>query len=203
MTETPATTPWRHVPNLLSALRILLIPVIIWLSLNQYAEAALAAFMVGALTDLLDGQLARRCGWHSHLGAMLDPVADKLFVLCLMPLIWQLSSVLALFVWLVIIRYTLQLSVFPVLMGWLKRPFKVAPRLVPKVATLVAFLVLGLGFAQPVALEWTPHYTHTGNFFGRSIQAASAFGCLLEAWVLVTFLPRYAQIIVGTHDTFE
>ncbi|MEW5249409.1 CDP-alcohol phosphatidyltransferase family protein [Microbulbifer sp. 2201CG32-9] len=204
MNETTETrTVWRHLPNALSALRILLIPVIIWLSLQHYVVAALLAFAAGALTDFLDGRLARRYNWHSHVGALLDPVADKLYVLCLMPLVWHLSSVLTLFVWLVVIRYALQLSVFPVLMGWLKRPFKVAPRMIPKVATAVAFLVLGLGFAQQVALEWTPHYTNTGNFFGQSIVAVSALGCVLEAWVLATFLPRYAQIIAGTKDTFE
>lgn len=204
MSSSPAEeSPWRHLPNILSIIRILLIPVIIWLSLAQHFEAALAAFVIGALTDFFDGRLARRYDWHSHLGALLDPVADKLFVLCLMPLVWHLSSVLTLFVWLVVIRYTLQLSVFPVLMGWLKRPFKVVPKIVPKLATAVAFLVLGLGFTQQVALEWTPHYTNTGNFFGHTIVAVSALGCLLETWVLITFLPRYAQIIVGNHDTFE
>lgn len=201
--STTETSIWRHLPNTLSIIRILSIPVIIWLSLAQHFEAALAVFIIGALTDFLDGRLARRYDWHSRFGAMLDPVADKLFVLCLMPLVWHLSSVLTLFVWLVVIRYTLQLSVFPVLMGWLKRPFKVVPKIVPKLATAVAFLVLGLGFTQQVALEWTPHYTNTGNFFGQTIVAVSALGCLLELWVLLTFLPRYAQIIVGNHDTFE
>lgn len=203
MTEEQAPTIWRHLPNALSTLRILLIPVIIWLSLSEQAEAALVAFIIGALSDFFDGRLARRFHWYSHVGALLDPVADKLFVLCLMPLVWHLSSVLTLFVWLVVIRYALQLSVFPVLMGWLKRPFKVAPKLIPKVATAVAFLVLGLGFAQQVALEWTPHYAPSGNFFGQSIMAMSALGCLLETWVLATFVPRYFQIIVGTRDTFE
>ncbi|GAA5524610.1 CDP-diacylglycerol--glycerol-3-phosphate 3-phosphatidyltransferase [Microbulbifer aestuariivivens] len=203
MTEKPAQTLWRYLPNALSTLRILLIPLIIWLSLTQQAAAALLAFAIGALTDFLDGQLARRFHWHSHVGALLDPVADKLFVLCLMPLVWHLSSVLTLFVWLVLIRYLLQLSVFPVLMGWLKRPFKVAPKLIPKLATAVAFMVLGLGFCQQVAMDWTPDYAASGNFFGQSIMAVSALGCVLEAWVLVSFVPRYFQIIVGSHDTFE
>ncbi|WP_237059843.1 CDP-alcohol phosphatidyltransferase family protein [Microbulbifer sediminum] len=194
---------FRYIPNCLSVLRILLIPVVIWLVLDNKAVPALIAFAIGALTDFLDGQLARRCGWHSHVGALMDPVADKLFVLCLMPLMWNFGPVVAVFAVLVIVRYAIQLTVFPVLMGWLKRPFKVAPRFLPKLATAVAFLVLGLGLLQNVLLEISPDYYFSGSPLAKTIGAISLLGSLLEIYVLVTFVPRYWQIIRGKHDTFE
>ncbi|SDK43327.1 cardiolipin synthase [Microbulbifer yueqingensis] len=193
----------RYIPNCLSILRILLIPVIIWLAQDNWAVPALLAFSLGALTDLLDGQLARRYRWHSQMGALLDPVADKLFVLCLLPLMWNFGPVVAVFAVLVIIRYGIQLTVFPVLMGWLRRPFKVAPRFLPKLATAVAFIVLGLGFLQNVLVEVSDDYYFSGSPLHTTIGAISLLGCLLEIYVLLTFLPRYWQIIRGKHDTFE
>lgn len=68
----------RHIPNILSALRILLIPVFgLLLSSERTFEAALVLAFSG-LTDTLDGFLARRFGWVTQLGKVLDPAADKL-----------------------------------------------------------------------------------------------------------------------------
>jgi CDP-diacylglycerol--glycerol-3-phosphate 3-phosphatidyltransferase len=77
-----------NLPNLLTWLRILLIPLVIgvfYLPDNQlsYEEAnrlATAFFVVAALTDWLDGYLARKLNQISAFGAFLDPVADKLMV---------------------------------------------------------------------------------------------------------------------------
>ena len=72
-----------NVPNTLTLLRILLIPVFVlvfYLPFGWNNLAACAVFTLAALTDLLDGYLARKLGQISRLGAFLDPVADKLMV---------------------------------------------------------------------------------------------------------------------------
>src|SRR5262245_39773260 len=66
--------------NWLTLLRILLIPVFVTLLVYRRPGAALLAFGVAALTDLLDGWVARRFKDESTLGAFLDPVADKLLL---------------------------------------------------------------------------------------------------------------------------
>jgi cardiolipin synthase len=67
----------RDLPNLISALRIVLVvPVVALLEERQYG-AALAVFTLAGLSDALDGFLARRYGWFSRLGGWLDPIADK------------------------------------------------------------------------------------------------------------------------------
>jgi cardiolipin synthase (CMP-forming) len=66
--------------NQLTILRMLLIPVFAILVIYDYMAWALCIFMVAALTDALDGLLARRTGQKTTLGAWLDPVADKLLV---------------------------------------------------------------------------------------------------------------------------
>ena len=70
-------------PMILTLLRIALIPVLVLFFYLPYAWASLAAaavFIFAAITDWLDGYLARRMGLMSELGAFLDPVADKLMV---------------------------------------------------------------------------------------------------------------------------
>ncbi|EGD53557.1 CDP-alcohol phosphatidyltransferase family protein [Gordonia neofelifaecis] len=70
------------VPNALSVLRLLLIPVFIWLLLvEESAGWAFVVLFVSGLTDWLDGKLARWLGQSSKLGALLDPAADRLYVI--------------------------------------------------------------------------------------------------------------------------
>ncbi len=70
----------RNLPNILTLLRILLVPVVI-LSLRegQYISA-LVLFLLAGITDGLDGWIAKRFDCVSQLGTILDPVADKLLI---------------------------------------------------------------------------------------------------------------------------
>jgi len=65
------------IPNILTSLRILLIPVFIVASLQRAFDIAFFVFIAAALTDALDGYIARRFDMRSRLGAILDPGADK------------------------------------------------------------------------------------------------------------------------------
>ena len=70
------------IPNLLSMVRLAGVPLFLWLVLGPEADAlALALLMVSGVTDWLDGYLARRLDQHSSLGEILDPVADRLYIL--------------------------------------------------------------------------------------------------------------------------
>ena len=79
----------KHLPNFLTLLRVLLIPVFIVCFLPGWYHAAALAFAVAALSDLLDGYLARVLKVESELGAFLDPVADKLLVATALVLLVQ------------------------------------------------------------------------------------------------------------------
>ena len=70
----------RQLPNLISSIRILLIvPIAVALARRQ-TVATLWLFGVAAASDAMDGYLARRFGWRTELGGILDPVADKLLM---------------------------------------------------------------------------------------------------------------------------
>ena len=70
------------IPNLLSALRLALLPLFLWLILGPEADGlAVLVLVVSGLSDWLDGYLARKLDQASKLGAILDPVADRLYIL--------------------------------------------------------------------------------------------------------------------------
>ena len=72
-----------NAPNLLTLLRIVLIPMFVLVYFLPYGwanEVTTALFIVAGITDWLDGYLARKLGQYSSFGAFLDPVADKLMV---------------------------------------------------------------------------------------------------------------------------
>ena len=70
-----------NIPNSLTILRILLIPLIVGLLVYEYAEYALVTLMIAALTDALDGTIARLANQKTPFGAYLDPLADKLLLM--------------------------------------------------------------------------------------------------------------------------
>ena len=69
------------VPNALSALRLVGVPFFLWLILAHHDGWALVLLMVSGFTDYLDGKIARRFGLISPLGKLLDPAADRLYIL--------------------------------------------------------------------------------------------------------------------------
>ena len=70
----------RELPNIITVLRMFLVlPVVVLLIDGRYL-AALAVFAIAGVSDALDGYLAKRFGWQSYLGSILDPLADKLLL---------------------------------------------------------------------------------------------------------------------------
>ncbi len=70
-----------NLPNLITVLRICLVPVIIKLMLSEHYMAALWLFTAAGVSDALDGYIARRFDMRTTLGATLDPLADKILII--------------------------------------------------------------------------------------------------------------------------
>ena len=77
----------RHIPNLICVLRIALIWPIISSIVQGHYRLTLLLFFVAAVSDALDGYLAKRFRWTSELGKYLDPIADKLLLMSLFVLL--------------------------------------------------------------------------------------------------------------------
>lgn len=109
--ESEGRDTYLNLPNTVTASRILIIPIFVLLFSSPTPERSVAAglvFLVTALTDLLDGYLARRRGQITNLGKLLDPVADKLLVASALILLVQFQRVE---VWLAIVMIARELIV--------------------------------------------------------------------------------------------
>lgn len=141
-----------HIPNLITIARLMLVGPVVWLVLQGDYALALLLFLVAGVSDALDGFLAKRYGWTSRLGGILDPMADKLLVLgCFLSLGW--AGVLPWWlVGLVLLRDLVIVS-GALTYHFLVSPFQAAPTLASKLNTLtqlgLVFLVL-LARAQPL-----------------------------------------------------
>ena len=67
----------KHIPNIISAIRLLMVGVFIYFYVEARYTACLVVYLVAFFSDLLDGWLARRYNWITSIGKVLDPLADK------------------------------------------------------------------------------------------------------------------------------
>lgn len=148
-----------NLPNLLTWLRILLIPVFVflfylphgWLTAHMLNLSAAAIFGAAAVTDWLDGYLARALNQTSHFGAFLDPVADKLMVAAALIVLLQLGRVDA-FVTLIIIGREIAISALREWMAGAGQGKSVAVAFIGKIKTASQMIaILLLLYYEPLA----------------------------------------------------
>uniref|UniRef100_B3ELF8 CDP-diacylglycerol--glycerol-3-phosphate 3-phosphatidyltransferase n=1 Tax=Chlorobium phaeobacteroides (strain BS1) TaxID=331678 RepID=B3ELF8_CHLPB len=111
-------------PNLLTILRILLVPVFMFLLLLESPSMKLLGvivFIIASLTDIYDGYLARKYGLASRLGAFLDPLADK-FLITSAFLIYVWEGYLALWMVLLVALRDVVVTVLRVYAEWRDKP---------------------------------------------------------------------------------
>ena len=153
------SSDWRSqitIPNVLSLVRLGLIPVFVVVSLEGYFGVAFFLFLGAALTDALDGWIARRFNQRSRLGAYLDPAADKLlmlttYVVYTMPSTaeWRLPAWLT---FTVFIR-DLTIVIFAYLLYTRIRVKRFPPSIAGKTSTIVQVVALAATIAANMALE--------------------------------------------------
>ncbi|ROR35072.1 CDP-alcohol phosphatidyltransferase family protein [Inmirania thermothiophila] len=143
----PGASPWRHIPNALSLLRIVLVvPIVMAAARGRYWEA-LVWFVLAAVTDGLDGYLARRFGWRSRLGGFLDPAADKLLLVASYLLLARQGLLPAWLAALVVGRDLFIVGgslLFRLMVG----RFEAAPSLLSKLNTVVQILLVAAVIAD-------------------------------------------------------
>lgn len=135
---------WNTIPNWLCFLRIALIPVFSVLFIKEYYIAAFITMMVAAVTDLLDGKIARKYDMVSNLGKILDPIADKLsqiaIVIILLYKFWNTVPTLKYVLFLFIFKELLMVAGGALLMAKGMRP--VAAEFWGKLATTVFYIFM-------------------------------------------------------------
>ena len=145
-----------NIPTLITWLRIALIPLIVvifYLPVPWAGPASAAIFALAALTDWLDGYLARKLGQTSRFGAFLDPVADKLMVAAaLVLLVDRIGGILLAAAAAVIIGREIAISALREWMAQIGQQRKVAVSSLGKLKTIAQMVAIFLLlFGQPIA----------------------------------------------------
>ena len=188
-----------NVPNLLTWLRILAIPLLVaiyylperWLEPQEKNLAATILFVGAAVTDWLDGYLARKLNQTSAFGAFLDPVADKLMVAAALIVLLELNRVDAIIA-IIIIGREIAISALREWMASLGRGKSVAVNLLGKIKTV----------SQLVAVPMLLYYDRIGTWFDPYrvgtwlIYVAAA----LTVLSMLYYLKRAAPPASGTGD---
>ena len=128
------------IPNLITLLRFLLVPAIVFAMLEGAMGWALAGFLIAGISDGVDGFVARHFDQRSELGTYLDPIADKLLLVSVFVVLGLMSE---LPLWLVIAAVSRDLLIVGgvVLSGLLGHPVEMKPLMVSKANTAVQIVL--------------------------------------------------------------
>lgn len=181
------------VPNFLTLLRILAVPAFLILLTNQRFGIAMVLFMAAGLTDAIDGVIARMTASKSDLGAALDPLADKLFLVSSYIMLTWLGGIPVWLMILVMMRDIVILSGF-LTIYFFSTPIQIAPSMLGKVNTCVEMITVTMALAtlarpdMPMATAnqfawWVTgttvtvsgiHYVYTGLLWYQRQDSAAA-----------------------------
>ena len=176
-----------NIPNQLTLLRIILVPVFVlafYLPFSWSNYLACGIFIFAALTDMLDGYLARKLNQTSSLGAFLDPVADKLMVaVALVLIVQQDPSVLLALPAAVIIGREITVSALREWMAEIGARGKVAVSIWGKVKTIAQMVSLGFLIFRESVLELPVFMVGLVLLYIAAILTLiSMFQYLMAAW---------------------
>jgi cardiolipin synthase len=156
----------KHIPNLFSVARLILIIPFLLAFYDHHYRLAFSLFIIAGLTDGLDGWLARHFHLQSRLGHLMDPLADKLLVassFISLALIHQLPW------WLVILVFLRDITLFVGAAGWyffVERSYEFIPTLLSKLNTALQILLVTLCLfniayqtLQPNPIPWLIYLT--------------------------------------------
>ncbi|HXF76433.1 MAG TPA: CDP-diacylglycerol--glycerol-3-phosphate 3-phosphatidyltransferase [Methylomirabilota bacterium] len=137
-----------NLPNCLTLVRILTIPIFLEFLAYRLFWEALWVFAIGGVTDFLDGFIARRMNQRTALGAYLDPVADKLLVITSYIMLGAIEGIPMWLAVVVVTRDLLILTGYGLIYVLVDEPMEVRPSLVGKWSTTFQLLTLALALVQ-------------------------------------------------------
>ena len=145
-----------NLPNCLTLLRIVLIPFFLVLLSSQLYLEALVVFIVGGLTDALDGAVARMTNQKTSLGAYLDPVADKMLIISSFVMLGLIGGIPPWLVVIVVSRDIIILLGYGILYLLIDERMEVRPSFIGKLNTLLQLVTVG----SVLALLENPQFLH-------------------------------------------
>ena len=144
--------PLKALPNLISVVRLLAVPLLVWLILGDHMTAAFWVFVGAGVSDAIDGYLAKRLNARTVLGSYLDPLADKLLLIAIYLLLGRAGHIP---VWLVVLVISRDAALLAgsALVVKSDRTVAMRPLLVSKLNTSFQIVLAALVMAQ-LGLGW-------------------------------------------------
>lgn len=142
----------RDIPNLITILRMVLVVPILLLIANEQFVHSLLLFAVAGISDGVDGYLAKRMGWQSRLGSILDPLADKLLLVSTSLLLVWMEMIPYWLVAIIVLR-DLLIVVGGTLYHYRIGEYEMAPSIVSKINTFSQIAYV-LGVILVAAMGW-------------------------------------------------
>ena len=172
------------IPNLITLGRIVLVPVVFWLLVSGRVRLAFFAFLLAGISDAVDGFLAKRYRWQTELGAYLDPLADKLLIVCVFVALGVLGELPS---WIVITVVSRDiLIVMAVLVSWLMgHPLHMKPLVISKANTAAQIVLAAFVLAS------APPASAAAR--GSRLACGAAFRLIWPAAVLIVFQMGWAS----------
>jgi cardiolipin synthase (CMP-forming) len=166
-------------PNIITIVRLLLVPVVIWAVLGGHYQAAFAGFVVAGVSDGIDGFIARHFNQRSELGAWLDPAADKLLLVSVFLLLGWLGELPG---WLVILFVSRDAMIVGaiILSSLMGTTLEMRPLLISKANTFAQIALASLVLAElalfgemaqlRTALVWAAAFLTVASGFAYVLQ---------------------------------
>jgi len=179
-----------NVPNMLTLGRIAVIPLFVWLTYDADPLSSLWAavvFTLAAVTDVIDGFLARRWNLITVVGKFLDPIADKLIVMAALVMMVRLGRIWA---WMVIVLLARELIVGGLRTIAASEGLVIAAGQEGKWKTslqLTAIIGLCVHYTHPLDLIWVT-YPVDYNLVGKALLSVST---LLSIWSMVVYFKAF------------
>ncbi len=146
----------KHVPNLLTLLRLFMIPIyllVFYMESPNALQYALYIFIAASFTDVLDGYLARKYEVVSKFGIVADPFADKMMQVAVLYTLYDTGYLEVWFFWIILVKEVLQI-VLGVWMVSLKPRIIIPANIFGKATTVLVFLTIILEAFQIPGIFW-------------------------------------------------
>ena len=178
-----------NVPNKLTLLRIILVPVFVviyYIGFTGWYYWAAAIFIIAAITDAIDGRIARRTGQVTDFGKFADPIADKLLVMSALLILMEWGKVAA---WIAIILLAREFIISGFRLVAAGKGTVIAAGITGKIKTVVQIVAISvLLFDDPIE-KWT------GIPIGIILLYISA---ALSIWSCVEYIVKNRQALSDT-----
>ena len=180
-----------HLPNAITISRVALVPVLILLLRNHDYAHALIVFAIAGFSDALDGFLAKRLGSVSQLGAVLDPLADKILLSSAYVMLALLDRIPFWLVLLVVFRDMLIIGgylVYASLVG----AVQMRPSVLSKLNTVIQILLVALVLTR-AAYGWPSAYAAAALVLVTAATTAASGLHYVWSWLIVRDVEAVAE----------